>query len=867
LTAPTPGAPGRLHEIPPLVRPASDVRVLSTGWELAAARPDEYSKPDLIDALQWIPALVPGTAAAALRAAGLWEFGDERDFDAEDWWFRTRFDAEPAQPGERIELALDGIATVAEIYLNGRLLLRSESMFIAHRLDVTAAIAGSNELVIRCLALRPLLGLPRRPRARWRTRLVSERNLRFYRAMLLGRAPGFAPGPAAVGPWKPVRLERLHGISVRELKVRARAGDSRAEVAVDGLIQTLSNELPVRNVVLGLTGPSGAYRTELTIEQTPDGSRIGGQLDVSDAQRWWPHTHGAPALYEVELLVGLGGESVSVPGGRIGFRSLETAGDLEQHGLQLRINDVSLFARGAVWTPLDLAVPCSKEDGMRLVLASVVQAGMNMLRVPGIACYESDAFYDLCDELGILVWQDFMFANQDYPDSDAEFMGSVRQEAQQLLQGLGQRPCLAVLCGGSEVAQQAAMLGRSFDLSTSELYGNALPAAVEQAEVDAPYIPSTPWGGDLPFRPDRGVANYYGVGAYLRPLEDARRVGLRFAAECLAFSNVPDEDALSALVLTGDPVVHHPRWKAGVPRDVGAGWDFEDVRDHYLRLLYEVDPVALRSTDHDRYLELSRHVTGEVMAEAFGEWRREASPCAGALVLWLTDLMPGAGWGLLDHRGLPKTAFHYVRRALAPVAVWSVDEGLGGVVVHVANDRSTRLAATLRIAMYRDSEIRVEEVEHEVDLDPRELRSFNVEALLGRFVDASWSYRFGPPAQNVIVCALEKRQPAHLLAQAFRFPAGRPTRQETAEQLGLTGRLEITEEGKVRMIVSTKRLAYGVRAYIPGFMPDDDGFSIEPGRARAVQLQPTGAGEPAVTGHLTALNLVGRVPVASEKSG
>jgi beta-mannosidase len=96
--------------------------------------------------------------------------------------------------------------------------------------------------------------------------------------------------------------------------------------------------------------------------------------------------------------------------------------------------------------------------------------------------------------------------------------------------------------------------------------------------------------------------------------------------------------------------------------------------------------VALRSIDPERYLELSRSVSGEVMAELFGEWRRTDSPCGGALVLWLKDLVAGAGWGVLDHRGEPNAANHHLRRALAPVAVWSTDEGLGGIVAHVAND-------------------------------------------------------------------------------------------------------------------------------------------------------------------------------------
>src|SRR5438552_4634674 len=144
----------------------------------------------------------------------------------------------------------------------------------------------------------------------------------------------------------------------------------------------------------------------------------------------------------------------------------------------------------------------------------------------------------------------------------------------------------------------------------------------------------------------------------MRPLQDARRAEVRFAAECLALSNVPGEEAIEEMLPSapGEIVVHHPRWKAGVPRDAGAGWDFEDVRDHYLHLLFGADPVELRRSDHERYLELSRHTSGEVMAEVLGEWRRDASPCGGGIVLWLRDLAPGAGWGLIDVRGRPKAA-------------------------------------------------------------------------------------------------------------------------------------------------------------------------------------------------------------------
>jgi beta-mannosidase len=151
---------------------------------------------------------------------------------------------------------------------------------------------------------------------------------------------------------------------------------------------------------------------------------------------------------------------------------------------------------------------------------------------------------------------------------------------------------------------------------------------------------------------------------------------------------------------------------------------------------------------------------------------------------------------------------------------------------------------------------------------PHGTEAVNVESLLGRFVDVSWSYRFGPPAQNLIVMSLE--QPfggdgaRSLLAQSFRFPVDRPSRAESPAGLGLAAGLEAIGEDAARITVSTRRLAYGVRVHVPGFVPDDDAFSVEPGHAREVLLRrdEADAGQPA--GYLTALNLTGRVAVRAE---
>jgi beta-mannosidase len=609
----------------------------------------------------------------------------------------------------------------------------------------------------------------------------------------------------------------------------------------------------------------------LAVEPGLDGgTEVTGEVRLAEPARWWPHTHGSPALHRVTLRVFAGAGEVDIEAGAVGFRELaagpDPGRDAAADGLDLHLNGVGIFARGAVWTPVDPIGMAPSRAELREALDQVCAAGMNMVRIPGTAAYESVDFHDLCDELGILVWQDFMFANFDYPIADEGFRATVEAEARAQLAALVGRPSLTVLCGNSEVEQQVAMLGLDPELGRGELFGVLLPRLAAEVGCDAPYVPSSPCGGDLPFRPDRGIANYYGVGGYRRPLADARLAEIKFAGECLAFANVPDEGGVEA-VLPGSPadvVVHHPRWKAGVPRDAGTGWDFDDVRDHYLRELFGVEPGELRRYDHERYLELSRAVSGEAMAAVFGEWRRAGSPCGGGLVLWLRDVIPGAGWGLVDSQGEPKWALLRLHSALAPTAVWMTDEGLAGVRVHLANDGPEPLRARLRVALYRDLEQPVGEATEEVELPAHGALSRDLEELLGRFVDASWAYRFGPPAQDAIVAALEYQDdnPAPPLAAALHFPAGRPSGDETVERLAFEAESETRADSSVMLRLRSRRLLWGLRAECPGMVCEEPLIAVEPGRERLLRLRPVAGAEPGGPVSIRALNMRTRMAVS-----
>ena len=375
-------------------------------------------------------------------------------------------------------------------------------------------------------------------------------------------------------------------------------------------------------------------------------------------------------------------------------------------------------------------------------------------------------------------------------------------------------------------------LGLPSEAWTSPLFDTLLPARVAALHPGVPYVPNSPCGGDLPFHVGTGVAHYFGVGAYRRPLSDARSAGIRFTSECLAFAHVPEDD--SALEAMGGllPVPHHPRWKAGVPRDASAGWDFEDVRDHYLRDLHGVDPVALRSEDLPRYWALSRVVSGEVMQQVFQAWRRVGSPTRGGITWFYSDLRPGAGWGVVDSQGRRKPAWWFLRRAWAPRACFFTDEGLDGLDLHLLNEGTEPLRGRVEVDVLRQGRQPVATARAEVDVPARGVERFGVQALLGRFFDLTRAYRFGPPGHDVVVVRLYD-ETGELLADDAYFPPGASPPPVDAALV------EARVEGST-LVLGSPRFLRSVRLESTTHAPGDNYFHLHPGIPRAIPLAALG---------------------------
>jgi beta-mannosidase len=805
----------------------------SARWECAAAHAGAIEAPDGIAVLDWIEAPVPGTVASALAAAEMDALALDDAIDDRDWWYRTRFDAVNDAPAD---LELDGLAGYADVWLNGRLVARADDMFLAARTAVPI-LDGRNELAIRFRSLTAELS-GRRPRPRWRVARLAHPQLRWARISLLGRLRGAIPTPPPIGPWRAIRLVRDDDVRVISRRISA------TTTAGGGGRVTVSAELagpvsPAPTVELEVAGRA----VPMAVESTGEGRWAAhGELGLDAVDRWWPHVSGSQPLYDVAMSIA--GARITL--GRVGFRDIRV--DRTDGGFRFVINGVEVFVGGACWMPVDPIGLQSDRERLLPALHAVVRGNLSMLRVSGDTVYESDAFYDLCDELGILVWQDCMLAFAD-PPADQDWERLLVDEVRQNLGRLGGRPSIAVVSGGSEIAQQAAYAGIAL-ADGLPLLTELLPAVVSETLGDVPYLPTSPWGGDIPTRPDTGVSHYYGVGAYLREPGDARTAEPRFAAECLAFAVPPRRETVDRAF--GGPAVagHDPRWKRAVFRDAGASWDFEDVRDHYVRRLFDVDPLAVRYVDPDRYLELGRAAVAALTGGTFAEWRRARSSSGGGLVFYLRDAIPGAGMGLIDADGIPKDSWYALRRVLAPVALTVSDEGLNGLVAHVHNATGAALAGSLRVELFVDGELPVDSAEVEVALAARTSAEFAIDGLFDGFRDLSWSHRFGPLTYDVIAATLLDAD-GRTLSESVHLPGGRARPVE--RDLGMTAEVVEIDESSADVVLRTRRFAQFVSVDAAGWIPDDTGFDLAPGRTRTVRLE-RGSAPGGVAGTARALN-------------
>lgn len=767
----------------------------------------------------------PGAHTHPNELAPLWESGlaldvpqpvatiaTVDDFDDYDWWHRATIEAD-----KPVCIEFLGLTFPATVFVDGSPAAECESMFLPVRVELSA---GSHEVCVVFRSMNAWLRT-RRPRGRWRSSLVSSAGLRWARTTLIGRAPVYGNLPAPVGFWRPISTTPMDLRS--EVVVTADAVTGIAEVK--GVISSADD---VR-VDVSISGPSGAVTAAGSTWSS--GGEFSFSALINDPQVWWPNGYGPQNLYRMSVRVG----DHTLAERTFGFRSVESVSD--DGGFGLLINGVAVFCRGVTWSPPDPVRLTVDENTMRAHLKSFADAGANMVRIVGGLVYEQAEFWEQCAQLGLMVWQDVMQATFDPPDTVSAL---IVRELVALLDSVSGNPALTVVSGGNETLQRPEMLGIERGDFAMPLVDSSLPAVVAERS-DVVYVRASPApppnADDLAIRPDTGIAHWFGVGGYLRPVTDVRSAGVRFAAECLAFANPPSSAAIERYFGTTAVAGHHPDWKAEVPRDRGSSWDFEDVRDFYVREIFGEDPLVVRRIDPERYLELGRLAIAEAMVQCFAFWRQDNSGCSGALVLTGKDLRPGPGWGLMDVDGVAKPALQALRRIWAPVAVVVSNAGLSGVRIDLYNDTPETVAGELELVATNFLGRPTVNVKHAVAIPGRSSLTYFDSELSGGFRDLSHSFRFGAPAADGIEATLRfAGSQSHVRDAVIVHP--RPGQANPGIRAAAA---EVDDDNWSLEVSADVALRY-VSVEVPGWVPSDNYFHLLAAKPYLVRLRRDSSG-------------------------
>jgi beta-mannosidase len=405
-------------------------------------------------------------------------------------------------------------------------------------------------------------------------------------------------------------------------------------------------------------------------------------LKIDDPQLWWPAGHGRQHLYDLKLRFGAETRTL-----RIGLRQVELVTDADEtgHRFAFRVNGREIFMRGANWIPADALPARATPEAVRDLLTSTVEANMNMIRVWGGGQYEPDWFYEMCSELGLMVWQDFMFACNLYPAHDHDWLNSVRLEAQQQIRRLSSQPCMALWCGDNEVIGalswfEESKANRDHYVAVYARLNAALEEAIAEAQPDVAFWPSSPSVGRLNFgdgwhNDTSGDMHFWDVWHSSKDFEHYRSVQPRFCSE-FGFQSFPSNRLIESFTEEEDRNVSSTVMDVH-QRNPGGNSRIVETLARYFRFPEKFEDMTW----------LSQVSQALAMKTAIEFWRSSKPRCMGTLYWQLNDTWPVASWASLEYGGGWKLTQYLARKFNAPVLVTAQpDNQTGEIVLWAIND-------------------------------------------------------------------------------------------------------------------------------------------------------------------------------------
>jgi len=690
--------------------------VIESGWEFRAV-----SNTDRTDVKEWHPAQVPGVVQTDLLRNKLIAepFHQDNEFTLQwigltDWEYRTQLPVEAATLAHsHIDLVFEGLDTFADVYVNDNAVLHSENMFRRWRLPAKTLLRpGNNSLriVFHSAVTRMLPYVKSLPYILPAISTMNGGNEEgIPTAPYTRKAPyqyGWDWGPRFVtqGIWQPVRLEtwdalRVETLHIHQIKISAEEARVNAELELEATTPATATITYTHAELSGAPSNAGKQVVQLGAGV----NHVVFPIVISKPKLWYPVGYGTQNRYRFSAVVRLGQDLAAESEVKTGLRSLELRRVPDQWGksFEFVVNGVPVFAKGANVIPFDSFPNRVTPEIHRKIIAAARDAHMNMLREWGGGYYESDDFYDICDELGILVWQEFSFGGDMVP-GDVAFQENVRQEAIQQIKRLRDHPSIAIWCGNNEVEtgwhhwadRQAFKESVSPDVRDRVwqdyviLFADILKSAVQQYADPAPYSPSSPSANfeEVPDQPNNGDMHYWAVWHGLAPAQDYLKQFPRFMTE-YGFQPFPEMRTIRSFAESQDFDIRSKVMQA-YQKNKGGN---ERILTYMLREYRE-------PKNFEAFVYLSQVQQAEIIKLGAEHLRRQRPRTMGSLYWQLNDCWPVASWASIDYYGRWKALHYYARRFYDDVLISPYLQD-NQVDVYVVSDKQQALAGKIRVRL------------------------------------------------------------------------------------------------------------------------------------------------------------------------
>ena len=647
--------------------------------------------------LTWKDASVPGCVQMDLMR--LQELPDPyfqmneqlfHKLEGEEWIYKKVFNYTKCSCDE-LELVFEGVDTLAEAYLNGHLLGKLQNMFIPYRFSVKDFIReGENILEIHFLSsIEEARKLEQESGITLASNCETARP--YIRKAQYEYGWDWGPRIEQAGIWKDVYLEAATTAKLEDLFLYTdKLIGNKAYITINGNINSYIQEELTVLVSLSLDNTIAA-EAEVQVKCLKGSNSLSLSMELENPELWYPNGSGKQPLYTVKVDLFYGNSSVDSKSFRSGIRTVRLIQDKDEQGKTFifEINGQQIFAKGACWIPADSLLPRITRSDYEYYIKMAKEGNMNMLRIWGGGIYENKAFYELCDEMGIMVWQDFMYACAHYPDHLEWFSEMAKEEAEKAIKDLRKYTSIVLWCGNNENNWGFHSWWNNGDpeFLGNHIYKKILPELCSKMDPSRPYWVSSPYGGEDPNSRDEGDTHSWYVWLCWNEIEaylwDDSRFVSEFGMQAMPnwkticdFTKPEDRRIFSPVMLAhnkaGEGVerlIRYTSWYLGFPKNL--------MSFAYLTQFNQAEAVKL----------------------AVEHWRSRKFLTGGTIYWQLNDCYPVTSWSAIDYSKRKKTLYHYSKKFydnLLPIIKYEDNK----INIYGVNDYAEMLKGTLRVSSY-----------------------------------------------------------------------------------------------------------------------------------------------------------------------